>query len=95
MNKAATLNNQSLFDIALQESGTIESVFLFALESNISITSNLDPGQEINIPIQEQNLDVLKEYKNKNIIPGTSIPKSGAVESVIFELGLFQGGLFE
>ncbi|QEE51032.1 hypothetical protein FUA48_16045 [Flavobacterium alkalisoli] len=43
-------NNQSLFDIAVQELGNAQAVFELALANNLSITSALVPGQILTIP---------------------------------------------
>lgn len=41
------LGNQSLLDIAIQEAGTVLSVFDYAIDNELSITDLLEPGQLI------------------------------------------------
>lgn len=41
------IENQTLLDIAIQETGTVFSVFDWAFENGLSITDTLTPGQKV------------------------------------------------
>jgi hypothetical protein len=68
------LNNQSLFDIAIQTLGSAEAAFDLALANNISITDDLEAGQILTVP-QAANDYVKKQtveyYKINDIKPAT------------------------
>lgn len=50
MSNVTALKYQTLFDVATQETGSIESVFAIALANGLSITGALDAGRVILIP---------------------------------------------
>lgn len=70
--KFIVLHNQSLFDVALQHSGTIESIFELALANSISITDDLASGSWLIANSQEVDKDILNYYQAKNIQPATA-----------------------
>ncbi|GAB6121662.1 hypothetical protein [Dysgonomonas termitidis] len=64
------LNSQSLPDLSLQESGTLEGLFPLAVANNLSITDALEPGQAI------ERTDVIQReiqsyYTIRNLHPAT------------------------
>jgi hypothetical protein len=65
------LEGQSLLDIAIQESGSIDSVFACSVANNVSISNEIS----VNVPIFVNALIVNKEivdyYKSKRITPAT------------------------
>lgn len=70
--KITIIDKQNLLDIALQASGTIESVFEIALQNNISITDEISPGTTLHIPDNlVKNKDVLNYYTQQSILPAT------------------------
>lgn len=77
MNKIEVKNNQTLFDIALQETGAIESVFdLLVLNNLVAITQDVEQGTELIAP----NM-VNKTIKNQLTglkRPATSSPYMGS-----------------
>jgi len=81
MSTVIILNNQTLLDIAIQEYGTIESVFELAMANNLSITDMLSAGQKlvlpevsiIGVPISK-NVEILNYYKKNDIHPATAMP---------------------
>jgi len=73
------IQGQSIFDIAVQELGSIEGAFELAMLNGISVTDELIPGQELILPIV-LNKDIINYYANKGIKPATA--DNGAVESV-------------
>ena len=44
------LNNQSLFDISIRYTGTIENAFKIAVANGLSLTDELQPGAQLLIP---------------------------------------------
>ena len=55
------LHNQSLLDLALQHTGTIESVFEFAEANSINITDDVQAGKTLVLPAEVfSNKDILK-----------------------------------
>jgi hypothetical protein len=70
------LNNQSLFDIAIQTLGSAEAAFDIALANNLSITDDLEVGHLLQIP--QQTSDYVKKqtveyYRINGIKPATAI----------------------
>lgn len=70
------LHNQSLFDIAVQESGSVMTSFEWALINGVSITDDLEPGQKIAAADSNlKNSDVANYFKGKNQMIATAMKK--------------------
>ena len=72
------LHNQSLLDLALQHTGTIESIFELAGLNGKSITDDMVAGAPLNVPplsAGARNKDILAYYMAKNIQPATAFTK--------------------
>lgn len=68
------LHNQTLYDFALQHCGTVAAVFAIALANGISITSELVPGTQLDVPADAPvDADILNFYKAKEVLPATGI----------------------
>lgn len=78
--KVVILHNQSILDIALQHTGSVENAFALALANDLSITDDLEAGEALNLEPStlNQNKDILNYYTAKNIQPATAI--TAAVE---------------
>lgn len=63
-------DNQSLFDIAIQELGSVSSVFELADLNDLSITDYLTPGDELKLPAIK-NSDLQDYFRAYNIKPAT------------------------
>lgn len=61
-------NNQSLFDIALQEYGDVRTVFDLALFNDISCTDILFTGMDVELPISEFINKKTKDYYTREHI---------------------------
>jgi hypothetical protein len=85
---------QNLFNIALQELGSVLGVITIALMNGMSITDPLTPGQELLVPETPLNASVVDYYRTNNISPATALETSGG-EQLLFNTGLFETGLFE
>lgn len=70
------LHNQSLLDLALQHTGTIESIFEFAEANTINITDDVQAGKTLVLPAEAfTNKDILGYYTAKNLQPATAFSK--------------------
>lgn len=70
------LHNQSLLDLALQHTGTIESVFEFAEANTLNITDDVVVGNNLVLPSEAfTNKDILGYYTAKNLQPATAFTK--------------------
>ena len=68
------LNNQSLFDIAIQVYGSVAYVFELAVANGISITDELTAGQQIEVPeIEVESKGVQAYFLANQIKPATAI----------------------
>jgi hypothetical protein len=69
------LNNQSLFDIAIQEFGSAEAAFDIALANNLSVTDELSAGQVLKLGKTDfQNRQIADYYRNRGLKPATAAP---------------------
>ena len=69
------LHNQSLLDLALQHTGTIESIFEMAVLNEKSNTDEIVAGASLLIG-EISNKDILNYYTTKNIQPATAFTKA-------------------
>lgn len=64
------LDGQSLFDIAIQESGSVEAAFALSVANDISISGEVSANTLLeNAPIQ--NKQFVEYYKLKHLKPAT------------------------
>ena len=63
---------QSMLDIALQHAGGAEAVFQLARQNNLSITDDLNVGQQL-APATILSKEVTNYYAVHNICPATAI----------------------
>ena len=70
------LHNQSLLDLALQHTGTIESVFEFAEANALNITDDVQAGAPLYLGegLGVRN-EILSYYTAKNLQPATAFSK--------------------
>jgi hypothetical protein len=71
--KITVRNNQSLLDIAIQETGAIESVLDAMRESSLSVSAILAPGSKVVLTGDTQNVDIKGYYKGNKLSPSTGI----------------------
>lgn len=70
------LHNQSLLDLALQHTGTIESIFEFAEANALNITDDVVAGRTLVLSAETfTNKDILVYYTAKNLQPATAFTK--------------------
>ena len=71
------LHNQSLLDLALQHTGTIESIFEFAEANSLNITDDVVAGRTLVLSAETfTNKDILSYYTAKNLQPATAFTKA-------------------
>jgi hypothetical protein len=80
------LQGQTFFDIAIQELGSAEGAFELAVLNGLSVTDDLDPGQELQLPAVV-NRSISEYYANKGIKPATGFDSAQPTElpRVFFE----------
>lgn len=83
------LHNQSLLDIAIQHTGSVENAFAIAVANGLSVSSTLTAGMILNIPSDVQkDTDVLYYYTTKNLQPATAYtPYSSTVDPILEGIG--------
>lgn len=69
------LHNQSLLDLALQHTGSVENAFALAVTNGLSLTDDLAVGNWLIADSQELNAnkEILNYYQSKNVQPATAI----------------------
>lgn len=82
--KTVVQAGQTLLDIAVQEYGTIEAVFMLAKANKLSVTDTLQAGQEIEIPEKVYNSELADYCQRNNVCPGTSEAAYSAIRLRIF-----------
>jgi hypothetical protein len=66
-------HNQSLFDIAIQVYGTVAAAYDLALLNNISLTDDLEAGQQLLLTDKDYGLkENVQFYKQSNHRPATA-----------------------
>jgi hypothetical protein len=74
-------SRQSIFDLAIQTGGGIEASFSLALQNNVSLTDELQPGQELQTADMVDR-DVASYYNSHSLTPATALTDS------VFEAGI-------
>lgn len=64
------LDGQSLFDIAIQECGSVEAAFDLAVANNISMSNELAASQSLKTT-RVHNKQVVEYFENKRVKPAT------------------------
>ena len=67
-------DGQNLFDIALQELGTIEAAPAIAALNNITLNDVIQPNTDIMIPEAPINSRIRRYYLNNDLKPATNYP---------------------
>lgn len=74
------LYNQTLSDVSIRYCGTVEAITEIAILNNISITSELFPGQTIEIPNKDYGFKEVVNYFDINKVnPATALTDENAV----------------
>lgn len=87
--KVIVLNNQSLIDVAIQHTGTIENAFKIAVANGLSLTDELEPGAQLIIPADvEINNDVVSYFFAKGIQPATGLTENDLLIAQTVQRGI-------
>ena len=81
------LHNQSLLDLAIQHTGSVENAFILALQNGKSLTDDLEYGEALNLEPTaiNQNKDILSYYQSKKLQPATAVilpPEAERLEGI-------------
>lgn len=90
MKKITIISNQSVFDVAIQAFGSVNAAFDLAFANNLSITSDLQPGQTLIIPESLFLNQDVKNYflgKQRKIATHIALPNSGELSPVLGGIG--------
>lgn len=79
---------QNLFDVAVQEMGSVDAAFELARLNDISITDDLVSGQLILLPDQPADDYVVNEFDIKKLFPATSDKAGDNVRGGIGFMGI-------
>jgi hypothetical protein len=66
-----TIAGQSIMDVTIEQSGSLDALFDFASTNDVEITALLVPGIAYVIPSVEINKKVRTVYANKGVSPAT------------------------
>lgn len=77
------LNNQSLFDVAIQHAGTPEAAFDLALRNGLSIVDELATGAEL-AGVEVANKPVENYYSTRRLLPATGVSGEAVEEGIEF-----------
>ena len=80
-NNMNTLSGQTLLDVSVQETGTVESVFDIAEKNDLSLTDDIEAGYEMFIDQVIDNAVVI-DYRSENRKPASGI-STADINSVI------------
>jgi hypothetical protein len=95
MDKVTALEGQTLADIAIQETGTVEGLFELAMANAKSITDLPTAGEKLAVPEDLPNVrEIADYYRARDIRPVTRIEEVVDNET-LFDAGLFDPGLFD
>jgi len=76
--QVTVLNNQSIFDIAVQQCGSVEAAFAIATLNGKSITDELVVGEVLRVPAVV-NRNVAMYYVNGNLKPATALSNNDII----------------
>lgn len=65
--------NQSLFDIAIQECGTITAALPLCLLNDISVTGDLVKGEVLQTNVSEKRIEIQSFYKKNELKPASAL----------------------
>ena len=80
-------NGESLIDIAMRATGIAENAILIATKNEISLTAELEPGMEIEIPETAKNSAVMSAIAASNGV-ASSIGDSDVTAEGIEAMGI-------
>lgn len=92
--KIIVLDRQTLWDIAIQEYGTVEAVFdLLSDNPSLTINTALIAGQQLIISSPVMNQDVYDYFKKNNLNPVSDVRDVSEITDGAFTDGFSSGFL--
>ncbi len=85
-----TQDGQNIFDIALQETGTMEGVFDVCSQNNIGIGEVLETQKRLEINATINRADIVRYLQNENITLNTGQPQE-AIANTGFGFAFSEG----
>lgn len=70
--KVTPLDRQSVIDVAIQTSGSVEAAFALSAKNDISISEAIAPGSELEMVAVVDKL-VLSRYEARGVRPATEV----------------------
>ena len=68
------LHNQTLVDVAIQQTGKAENLLKIAMANNLVPTEPIAPGTIIEIPVTvDIDEDIVRFYQANNVMPATAL----------------------
>ena len=74
------LHHQSLLDLAIQHTGSVENAFILALQNGKSLTDDLVAGEQLSLKNTKNNKDILNYYQSKKLQPATAVTQLPEIE---------------
>lgn len=71
------LHHQSLLDLAVQHTGSVENAFVLALQNGKSLTDDLVAGEQLSLENPKNSKDILSYYQSKKLQPATGVSHTG------------------
>ena len=71
------LHHQSLLDLAVQHTGSVENAFILALQNGKSLTDDLVAGEQLDLENTKNNKDILSYHQSKKLQPATGVSRTG------------------
>ncbi|MBU2923062.1 hypothetical protein KO504_17060 [Winogradskyella psychrotolerans] len=88
------IQNQSVLDLSIQEFGNIEGLMALAIVNDYSITQDLVPGTNFEVPDYDTDTpDIQRYYSTRDKHPATAL--QAFIYNTLFAEGLFANGLFD
>lgn len=80
INQATITERQSLLDVALQHSGSLEAALEIAMLNEASLTDDLMAGQQVLLPENADNSEVAAYYSVNDLHPASAISQAQILE---------------
>lgn len=88
MKTAVTIDNQTIFDIALQYCGNADGALETAIMNELSLTDQLQPGQVLTLPDLPGNRAMAQYYSVNAIQPATGLTHTETPPGGISHMGI-------
>lgn len=91
MSKVKVVAKQSLFDIAIENQGSVLQAFRWAQQNGLSVTDELTPGQELEFPdiTDNSNTDITSYFSgsSKKIATATTYTSEDNTSPILEGIG--------